>query len=129
MRSKTSSPDLLPLRRSEAKGKKESEELREKSHCLSVINLHARARPRYNLQGRACPATNQPSVVNRRVNAITHKTKTKTERESRRERGSIQRSKGASEERGGGGDVPGRNVKSAVIWLIIANHVPLRSAS
>ena len=128
MRSKTSSPDLLPLRRSEAKGKKESEELREKSHCLSVINLHARARPRYNLQGRACLATNQPSVVNRRVNAITHKTK--TERESRRERGSIQRSKGASEERGGGGgDVPGRNAKSAVIWLIIANHVPLRSAS
>ena len=90
--------------------------------------MRALARPRYNLQGRACLATNQPSVVNRRVNAITHKTKTKTERESRRERGSIQRSKGASEERGGG-DVPGRNVKSAVIWLIIANHVPLRSAS
>ena len=89
--------------------------MREKSHCLSVINLHARAlalaaslsRPPSLPPCRAVPG-NQPSVVNRRVNAITHKTKTKT-------RESIQSVLGRRRRRR-------RNVKSAVIWLIIASH-------
>ena len=34
---------LFPYVCDEARGKKESAELREKSHCLSVINLHALA--------------------------------------------------------------------------------------
>ena len=46
-------------------------------------------------------------MVNRRVNAITHKTKTKTKL-----RESIQSGLGRRR----------RNVKSAVIWLIIASH-------
>ena len=48
-------------------------------------------------------------MVNRRVNAITHKTKTKT-----KTRESIQSVLGRRRRR--------RNVKSAVIWLIIASH-------